>query len=710
MFRYNNTHIFTGYLKQLLSSVNIPTCKIYTQEFARYLAQHGKEDPRVIESIDTINEKRLAARVNYLKNNEIYNYFWTYSEAKPALGHANTSWKRVSTVFYDSEKAVPGLTKTLHIPGRSYDTVTHEYLGEYLRFLRDYHNINLMSLYNCFNNKVCNNIYFSFIPDTNVQASTRVKVLFDSQDAKHLIYAIPVKLFENYTIAIDSSQGIEMFCGLYNTILDTTDKTLELATKTYKKVNRAIFKQPFIYDKLDIKYWLYENDILTDKDGKESIKTDTITRWDIINREQDLRLFIKVPTSCKSSIVILEGNFKNFNDCFYAPNITDIINMSNCLLGSEAVVKGDIAKELKGYQEEQCKTTKASIADGKTSASENLPIWTQGSVQAPVDSDGDGWYEITNGEELAYIIQYGGRILNSQTDLAHFKITNDIYINDPTKIDWQTGQPLDSEYNIRTWYQVTETANEITPFRGTIEGNGFTIHGLYVNNTIQNSSTGLLPILDSDAATTVRNLKIDHAYLRSTNAAAFAGSVTKAVNKPDTWSYLQNHCAVNFGSKYEKIDSNAGGFMPISKLQLLAFNTNESYPFSDRLVEYLIGSAITPIEPIHDNIKRAQKVMTQNGNYFSIEGLWENKMQKLIYDYIVNAGPVEVGADGKLLDKRQGYHARLGHNSKSMLYDVLGYIDRDAEKWYASWKKENGKAVVRDSIQNVDIYNGLYDI
>jgi hypothetical protein len=54
MFKYNNTHIFTGYLKQLLSSVNIPACKIYTKEFAEYLIAHGKEDPRVIESIDSV--------------------------------------------------------------------------------------------------------------------------------------------------------------------------------------------------------------------------------------------------------------------------------------------------------------------------------------------------------------------------------------------------------------------------------------------------------------------------------------------------------------------------------------------------------------------------------------------------------------------------------------------------------------------------------
>ena len=41
---------------------------------------------------------------------------------------------------------------------------------------------------------------------------------------------------------------------------------------------------------------------------------------------------------------------------------------------------------------------------------------------------------------------------------------------------------------------------------------------------------------------------------------------------------------------------------------------------------------------------------------------------------------------------------------------MLGYVDKDAEKWYSSWKIENGKAKPKDNIFNIDIYEGLYDI
>jgi hypothetical protein len=503
MFKYNNTHIFTGYLKQFLSSFNLPACKVYTHEFAKYLEQHGTEDPRVLQSFDNHSDERLAVRINYLKNDEVYNYFWKYLAEEPDLGLSKSSWRRSANLYYSNDKRVIGLTRNLNSPGIIYDTKTHEYLGDYLRFLRDYHNINLMSLYNCFTDKIYNNVYFNFL----LHPSKPAVVNFNAQDSEYRLYAIPVKLFSEYTIAIDCDRGIELFCGLYNTNLDMSGRALDLARRTYQKVNKTLFNQPFLYEKLNLSHWPVENDFIMTGNNKK-IRTSVFTRWDITNREKDLKLFIKVPVSCRSSITILEGDFRAFNNAKYAP----------------------------------------------------------------------------------------------------------------------------------------------------------------VNNTLL---------------------------------------------------YQSNHSVLNFNTKKvtainnngDGIDLNNYNFKPISKLQLLAFNTGESYPFADRLIEYLGGSVITPIDEISDNIKRVQRVMKQNNNYFKIEGLWESKMQNIIYDYMINSGPIEIDkSTGKLTDKRQGLHQRLGHTSKSLLYDVLGYVDRDTEKWYASWKKENGVARVDTSLQTVDIYNGIYDI
>ena len=524
MFKYNNTHIFTGYLKQLLASVNLPACKIYTNEFAKYFALHGKEDPRVLESFntipaDTINKyaAKAAVRVNYLKNNELCYYF----SDNPSIEKTGARWIANPDLFYSSDKHIAGFTRTLNSPGTSYDAVTHEYLGDYLRFLRDYHNINLMSMYNCFNDKIYNNVYFN-------KTLNGTKVVFNSQDLSYKIYAIPVKLFSEYTIAIDCSQGLEMFCGLYNTALEESSCAINLAAKTYEKVNSALFNRPFLYTKLNIKNWPAAEDFKVDNTtGKQTVKRnkgtneDTFTRWDLINREKDLRLFIKVPTYCKSSIVILEGDYRGFNDFKYS------------------------------VQELQTSTP-------ATKGSENII-----------------------------------------------------------------------------------TATPVT-----------------------------------------------------------------------LWTYQQNHCVLNFSSNKSDSDIhdlNDYTFKPISKLQLLAFNTGESYPFADRLVEYLIGSAITSIDDIPDNIIRTQRVIEQNKTYFKTEGLWENKIQNILYDYMVNSGPVKL-INGKLTDTRRGLQPALGHRHKSTMYDVLGYVDKDAEKLYASWKAENNRATANTNIQNIDIYNGLYDI
>ena len=176
-------------------------------------------------------------------------------------------------------------------------------------------------------------------------------------------------------------------------------------------------------------------------------------------------------------------------------------------------------------------------------------------------------------------------------------------------------------------------------------------------------------------------------------------------------------------------DLNDRPFKPISKLQLLTLNTGESYPFADRLVEYLLGSAITSSDEIADNIKRVQKVLNKNGYFFTIEGLWEPQMQKVIYDYILNTGPIDelkrVVIDNKEkfipVDKQRGLHPSLGHRNKSSVFDILGYVDKNAEKWYASWEgvplKVKNEVVpgeftsaATETIQDVDIYNGLYDI
>ena len=748
MLRFDNSHIFTGYLKQKLSSVNIPICKIYTSEYENYFNKHGVEDPRIVESVDTIvytdADKQLATRINYLRGNEVFNY---YNENSRKLnGNTKTGWTRANLLFYDSSKNTPGLTKTLSSPGTRYDKATHEYLGDYLRFVRDYYGINLMSMYNCFNNTLCNNVNIKF-PYNNKE------IEFSSYDSKYRIYAFPVKLFSKYTIAVDSYHGIEIFCGFYNSRLynpDPSKKIIKdgkklgkdqlLGIMTYLKTGKLSFKEPILYDKLCVDNWLYSREVIDVSEKERILNTRTVTRWDILNREQDLKMFIKVPISCRSSIVVLEGDYRNYNNARYILNPETNIDMTGCGFGDSANlhIPENTSTTVKGYKTSAWQfgyrdTTTDNIVNNEqfgwiipsinyTERPEDAEIWDGSSQIKPEYSANFGGCEIKTAAELAYVIANKGKVLVNvdgvDRTISYFRLTKDIYLNDPAKINWKTGDILDQycqTYTANQWFYSTEddrvrrdpVTNKVPSFSGTIDGSGHTIFGLYIkNNNTSITHGGLIPLIDGDSKTILKNLGLSCVYIRCTHSLGFVGSATPSIVTHDTWKYEQNHSIINMEDRDAQNDIIS--FKPISKLQLLEFNTGESFPFADRLIEYLCGSAITPIDEIPDNIKRAQHVMEHNGYSFKINGLWESKMQKILYDYIMSSGPIET-VDGKKVDRRQGYHPSLGHRNKSILYDVLGYVDKDAEKWYAGDTKKN-KTTVRETIQHADIYNGLYDL
>ena len=92
--------------------------------------------------------------------------------------------------------------KTLKFTGINYDSHTHEYLGEYLRYLRDYKNLNLMSLYNCYSNSFAKNLYMR---------DGKGNLIENSDDGEYKYIIIPAKLNSKYTIAIDCSVPYRLF-------------------------------------------------------------------------------------------------------------------------------------------------------------------------------------------------------------------------------------------------------------------------------------------------------------------------------------------------------------------------------------------------------------------------------------------------------------------------------------------------------------------
>ena len=510
MFKFENTHIFTGYIKQLLHNFNLPKYRVYTSDFAKYKEEHGEESPEVIASVKkqiandgTVTYPKNIRYVNYIKNDTVSRY-------------VDGKWE-LTPYHYHYNKKELNQTKNLVVKSNSYDSYTHEYLGDYLRFQRDYNDLDLMPLYNCFSNKICQNLDLTFTFNYNIFPSDTddssdsdsddenseftsnylpitKKIKFNSSDAAYKIYILPVKFFKKYTIAIDSPQGVEICCGFYNNYYDNREKFTYLPKCTYNKFNSVLFSAPVIYGGLgydELKAALKE--VYTETDD------DIVARLiDFVQYEHELKMFIKVPVDNNSSITILEGDYTGYNQ----------------------------------------------------------------------------------------------------------KIFNKKYI-----LDDQAGYIIDDKSNFE------------------VRSNKFIFNFATKNTVVEDDDSS-----DSDS-----------------DEADDPKSITTTL--PD---YSERP------------------FVPYTDLQLLQANTGISYPFADRLVEYLLDNVISHTDEISDNIVRAQKVMELNGNSFTYEGAWEPKMKIIIYDYMHSTHP----------------DCPLTGFSQEVLQDSLGYVDKDVEKNYTAWKTE----------------------
>ena len=361
MFKFNSDNIFTGYIKQLLASFNLPKYKVYTLEQQKYHDKYLKDQASLegleaeLQAIIDSGDPNQEVKVNELKaqiatikaevpelnvllsvvRNSAPNYtnrttnYPTYMKYFPyikdnkiqvyapkiingQLVYSDTDWKVCHAEFGQNHKNVHNnknslyqtsgytynlkirnYTKNLKIQNNSYDSYTHEYLGDFLRFQRDYQHINLMPLYNCFSNKTCPKL------DLSIKISEDYTAKFNTADENYKIYVLPVKLFNTYTIAFDCDSEIEMCCGLFGQY-QYDSKYSTISEATYNCFNNMQFNKPVLFNNI-----LKLNNYLT--------ATDPL---DLAQLESDLKLFIKVPFNNKSSLVVLEGDYTTYNDTF----------------------------------------------------------------------------------------------------------------------------------------------------------------------------------------------------------------------------------------------------------------------------------------------------------------------------------------------------------------------------------------------------------
>lgn len=351
MHKFGSTGIVTGYIKQLLASFHLPKVPIYTAEHERFFKLNGFESPYLEESFIQGHPSNLPVSVYlpYLKDGSFQFYVGGYYDEyqKFVPGKWQTPEFDLDgprgglSQLYTRNSPVLNLTKQLQIKNNVYDSYTHEYLGDYLRFLRDFDNINLMPLYNCFSNN----------------SSCKIKQTFDfgltlnTEDSDYRIYSIPVYPFQKYTIALESSQPIEICCGIYNTKLVTSDGIspldapikiedfgYRLIASTYKKINNTQFTNPFLYTNLAEIFNISHKAKYATTDEVQKQERQRVDLAQLSLHRNELRLFLKVTKSVQSSIVVLEGDYCTWNNSAVVTESNRKVKKQNhAIISNEAI-------------------------------------------------------------------------------------------------------------------------------------------------------------------------------------------------------------------------------------------------------------------------------------------------------------------------------------------------------------------------------------
>lgn len=223
--------------------------------------------------------------------------------------------------------------------------------------------------------------------------------------------------------------------------------------------------------------------------------------------------------------IIMENCYTAVEDKIYNTDICALENMKG------AAAKANMPK----LNWEKVWDTTDGFPVFKTETTPESIIWDGTSTEIYAAGSGTQAdpYIIENAKQLAYLVKHD--VIDTASNNTSFsmgkyyKLAADIYLNDVTDPDWAKNSP-------NSWYSVAFTQR----FGGNIDGDGYTIYGLYYNGT---GVAGLIPYADIWSYNiTVKNLIISNASLSSDDNA---GSIFGYVYTGNAKSLTFENCFVN---------------------------------------------------------------------------------------------------------------------------------------------------------------------
>lgn len=284
----------SNFIKYLLANTYIPTVpftanimhvtKGNTYIHDGYFVTAKKSDA-VAAIIEDLNKAKEKGSIDYLnKYDEIFIKHEPYVFGRQYLG---TTTNYISNV-------------------KGYDPTTHYYLGDFLRAYRAYYNIDLMPYYNCFSNE-----YIDYLSLTKKDGVVK---LVEANNPKYKVLSVPIKFCQKYTIAIQCNSEVDIlpvFIGKKGLLEEKTAELHQLAHHG-KYYPRMQFNSPIVYESPHI------NSI-------QDLVQSSLQTYD-----KYLRLLIQVPANLTSSIVVIEGDFKNaknYSERLINTSKDDVLNL-----------------------------------------------------------------------------------------------------------------------------------------------------------------------------------------------------------------------------------------------------------------------------------------------------------------------------------------------------------------------------------------------
>lgn len=201
-------------------------------------------------------------------------------------------------------------------------------------------------------------------------------------------------------------------------------------------------------------------------------------------------------------------------------NITDSFSVGYGFIG-----KGSADATVNSYEKVPVSDIKGESAKTVMSALSWNTVWVEVEGSVPQNTafyngtyaEGSGTAAdpyIISSEYLLRKAIYIDHGMNTDGSKAWYKLSRDLYLNNVSAENW-----------FETAVDWCDAAAEDTAFIGSLDGDGFTVYGLYYAGSTESSDCGgLVPLAGGDAE--IKNIRVEDAYITSQRAGGIVGWIT----------------------------------------------------------------------------------------------------------------------------------------------------------------------------------------